>query len=41
MKRAPVKATKSVSHAGHVKIVLICIQSGTASVTGKVTVGTK
>lgn len=41
MKRAPVKATKSVSHAGHVKTVSIRIQSGTASVTGKATVKTK
>lgn len=41
MKRASAKASKSVSHAGHVKTVSICIQSGTTRVTNKTTVKTK
>ena len=41
MKRAPAKATKSVSHAGHVKTVSVRISSGKTSVTGQATVKTK
>lgn len=41
MKRAPVKATKSISHAGSTKTVSIRVSSGKCSVIGKASIKTK
>lgn len=41
MKRAPIKASKSVSQAGSVKTVTVRVSNGKSSVTAKASVKTR
>ena len=41
MRRVPIKASKTVSHAGSKKIVTVRVSNGIKAVTGKTTVQTR